>query len=222
MADPDLRSRRGAGRGAGAPASKRRKSPLASLVELILTIGIAVGIAFLVEAFIVKPYRIPSGSMEPTLVIGQRILVNRLATHPSVGDIVVFHPPIGAVAASPVCANPDQGPGHGQACDRATAQRSSQVFVKRVVAGPGDRVQIINGQVFLNGKREKAPYAEPCGGGPACNLPRPIVIPPGHYFMMGDNRGDSDDSRYWGPVPQSWIIGRAFFTYWPPDRIGTL
>ena len=63
---------------------------------------------------------------------------------------------------------------------------------------------------------------QPCGDASSCNLPDEITIPPDHYFMMGDNRGASDDSRYWGPVPRDWIIGQAFFTYWPPDRIGLL
>jgi signal peptidase I len=57
---------------------------------------------------------------------------------------------------------------------------------------------------------------------PSCNLPKPIKIPPGYYFMMGDNRGESDDSRFWGPIPRGWIIGKAFATYWPPDRVGIL
>ena len=61
----------------------------------------------------------------------------------------------------------------------------------------------------------------PCTGD-LCDLPNPIQVPAGHFFMMGDNRGASDDSRFWGPVPRSWIIGEAFATYWPPDRIGTL
>jgi signal peptidase I len=209
-------------RGRQAPKRKRRRSPLGSILELVLTVAIAVGLALVIQAFFVKPYRIPSPSMYPTLAIGQRILVDRLATHPGVGAVVVFHPPQGAVAQPPVCGDPRQGTGHSQACDRSTAQESTQTFIKRVVAVGGDRLSIRNGQVILNGRPEKAPYAEPCGGGPDCNFRQTIVIPPGHYFMMGDNRGDSDDSRYWGPVPQSWIIGQAFFTYWPPDRIGTL
>jgi len=210
------------GRGRQQGRRKRKRTPLGSLVELVLTVAIAVGLALLIQAFIVKPYRIPSPSMYPTLDIGQRILVNRLDTHPGVGAVVVFHPPVGAVEEPPVCGDPRQGTGHNQACDRPTAQESSQTFIKRVVAVGGDHLSIRNGQVILNGRPEKAPYAEPCGGGPDCNFRQTIVIPPGHYFMMGDNRGDSDDSRYWGPVPQSWIIGEAFFTYWPPDRIGTL
>jgi signal peptidase I len=70
--------------------------------------------------------------------------------------------------------------------------------------------------------QQKESYIEPCSGDSSCNFPKPITVPPGDYFMMGDNRGASDDSRFWGPVPDKWVIGVAFFTYWPPDRIGTL
>jgi len=202
--------------------AKPRKSPVKSVLELIMTVAIAVGLALLIQAFIVKPYRIPSPSMYPTLTIGQRVLTNRLINHPSVGDVVVFHPPAGADPATPVCGNSKQGAGYFQACDTPTPQESSQTFIKRVVAGPGDTVQIINGDVYRNGVEEKASYIEPCGTAPSCNFRTPIKIPAGDYFMMGDNRGESDDSRFWGPVPDKWIIGVAFFTYWPPDRIGFL
>ena len=160
--------------------------------------------------------------MVPTLEPSQRVLTNRLNTHPGVGDIVVFHPPRGADPLSPVCGNPSQGAGHSQACGQSTAQGSTQTFIKRVVAGPGDTIYISNGHVYRNGVREKDNYIEQCGGDSSCNFLTPIKIPPGEYFMMGDNRGASDDSRFWGPVPQKWIIGVAFFTYWPPDRIGFL
>src|SRR5581483_11053867 len=149
-------------------------------------------------------YRIPSGSMIPTLNIGQRILANRLAGNPSIGDIVVFHPPEGATPpgnSGPVCGNPRQGSGFQQACDQPTVQESSQTFIKRVVGLPGDHLQIINGHVIRNGKPEKDSYIAPCPSGSSCNFPQTIVVPPGHYFMMGDNRGISDDSRFWGPVP---------------------
>ena len=89
---------------------KKKRSPLGSLVELVVTIAVAVGLAILIQAFIVKPYRIPSSSMVPTLVPGQRVLTNRLVDHPSVGDIVVFHPPHGADFNSPVCGRSQ--PGH--------------------------------------------------------------------------------------------------------------
>jgi signal peptidase I len=207
-------------------ARNRKRSPLGSFVELVLTIAVAVGLAVLIQAFIVKPYRIPSPSMVPTLDPGQRVLTNRLVNHPSIGDIVVFHPPHGADFNNPVCGNPSQGGGHAAACDQPTAQASTQTFIKRVVAGPGDRISIVNGRVIRNGKPEKDSYinqALPCNNNPSsCDFRETITIPPGEYFMMGDNRDVSDDSRFWGPVPDKWIIGVAFFTYWPPDRIGTL
>jgi signal peptidase I len=211
------------------PQTKAQKSLAKSAIELVLTVAVAVGLALLIQAFIVKPYRIPSPSMVPTLQIGQRILANRLIGSPGIGSIIVFHPPAGATPpndGSPVCGSPSQGGNGGpaaQACDKPTAQESSQTFIKRVVGLPGDRIQIINGHVYRNGVREHDPYIDPCAQGETtCNFPKPIVIPPGDYFMMGDNRGESDDSRFWGPVPDKWVIGQAFFTYWPPDRIGFL
>jgi signal peptidase I len=203
-------------------SAKTPKSAVKSVVELIVTVAIAIGLALLIQAFIVKPYRIPSPSMVPTLTIGQRVLTNRLINHPSVGDIVVFHPPRGADPATPVCGDPNEGAGHAQACGIPTVQESTQTFIKRVIAGPGDTVQIINGHVYRNGVREQDSYIEPCGTDPSCNFRTPVRVPPGDYFMMGDNRGASDDSRFWGPVPDKWVIGVAFFTYWPPDRIGFL
>jgi signal peptidase I len=160
--------------------------------------------------------------MEPTLDVGQRVLVNRFLYHftdPSIGDIVVFHPPAGADSGTE-CGAPHSPE---QPCPRPTKAESSQNFIKRIVAGPGDTVSIRDGHPVVNGvEKTDEPYINPCGGGSACNLPKPITVPPGDYFMMGDNRGASDDSRFWGPVPRSWIIGEAFATYWPPDRIGFL
>jgi signal peptidase I len=202
---------------------KSSKSGLKSLVELVLTVAVAIGLALLIQAFVVKPYRIPSPSMVPTLDVGQRVLANRLDTHPSLSDVVVFHPPHGADPLyNPFCGDRGQGANHPQACGKPSATASSQTFIKRVVGLPGDHIQIIKGHVIRNGKREADSYIEPCGSSDSCNFPQPITIPPGDYFMMGDNRGLSDDSRFWGPVPQKWIIGVAFFTYWPPNRIGTL
>jgi signal peptidase I len=201
---------------------RRVRGVLAGPIEFVLTIVIAVGIAVLLQAFVVKPYRIPSLSMFPTIKVGQRVLANRLDTHPHLGDIVVFHPPAGANSVPAVCGNHDQGPGHLQPCDQSTQQQSSQTFIKRVVGLPGDRIAIRDGHVIRNGAREKAPYAQPCGQSSACTFSKTITVPPGQYYMMGDNRGNSDDSRFWGPVPQHSIIGVAFVTYWPPDRIGTL
>jgi signal peptidase I len=202
---------------------KRQRSPLGNVIELVITVAVAIGLALLIQALLVKPYRIPSGSMEPTLGINQRILVSRLSTHPGIGSIVVFHPSAGADnPADPECGNTSQGTDHSQACSEPIMTESTETFVKRVVGLPGDHLRIVDGQVYRNGVKEKAPYAQPCPSGPDCNFPETITVPPGDYFMMGDNRDDSDDSRFWGPVPQKWIIGTAFFTYWPIDRIGTL
>jgi signal peptidase I len=155
-------------------------------------------------------YRVPSGAMEPTLKIGQTITSNNAAIRahpPALGDIIVFHPPAGADPANAQCGDRDQGTGHPQACAQPTTAESSQTFIKRVVAGPGDTISIVNGHVIRNGVREQDPYIYQCGGGPDCNFPKPIVIPAGQYFVLGDNRGLSDDSRFWGPVKRAWIIG---------------
>jgi signal peptidase I len=204
-------------------ASKPKKSSASgSLLELVLIVVVALGLALGIQAFLVKPYRIPSESMVPTLQVGQRVLVNRIGARfsdPKVGDVVVFHPPAGAEQSNECGGGP---PPPSQACAEPTSQRADVNFIKRVVAGPGDRIAIRNGHVILNGKEQNEPFTEPCGGGEACDLPREIKVPADHYFMMGDNRGSSDDSRFWGPVPRKWIIGEAFATYWPPKRIGLL
>jgi signal peptidase I len=183
-------------------------------------VALALGLALGIQAWLVKPYQIPSESMEPTLDVGQRVLVNRFLYHftdPSIGDIVVFHPPVGADQGAE-CGEPHPA---DQACAKPTPGRSDQNFIKRIAAGPGDTLSVRNGHPVVNGVIKKdEPYSIPCGNGGACNLPKPITIPPDYYFMMGDNRGASDDSRYWGPVPRDWIIGQAFATYWPPDRVG--
>ena len=207
--------------------TKAKKSVAGSALELILVVVAALGLALAIQAFLVKPYRIPSGSMIPTLQINQRILVNRIGTHfssPHVGDIVVFHPPKNYAQG---CA--DQAEGQEQTgaqaakpCGVAQSSESSETFVKRVVGLPGDRINIINGHVYRDGVAEKDPYIEPCNGLGACNFPGTITVPKGDYYMMGDNRGASDDSRFWGPIRKAWIIGKAFFTYWPPSRIGFL
>ena len=193
----------------------------------MVTVAVAVGLALLIQAFLVKPYRIPTGSMLPTLAIDQRILVYRMDTHPGIGDVVVFHPLHGADLGSNQCADGRQGftadgESLAQPCDRPVASESKQTFVKRVVGLPGDALRIVDGHVLRNGKREPDAYIKACGGAAECTFSRAIRVPAGDYYMMGDNRGDSDDSRYWGPVPQRDIIGVAFLTYWPLDRIGVL
>ena len=189
----------------------------APFFEVILTIVIALGLAESVQAAIVKPFVIPTGSMEPTLEPSQRVLVNRLAYDfgsPHRGDIVVFHPP-----SSLNCG--DSKAPENEPCPKSVSTPSTQYFVKRIMGLPGDHLWIKDGHPVINGHEiTDEPYVTPCGNVPACNMPIVITIPKGEYFMLGDNRGNSDDSRYWGPIPSSWIIGEVFATYWPPDRIG--
>jgi signal peptidase I len=194
-----------------------------SLFELVFIVAVALSLALAVQAYAVKPYRIPSESMEPTLKVGERVLVNRFSHHlgaqPQVGDIVVFHPPAGADQSPERCGAPVARNG---VCPAPTERRSEQTFIKRVVAVGGDAVSVDDGRVIRNGRRQREPYIAACGGGEGCDLPQPVRVPRGHVFLMGDNRGRSTDSRFWGPVPVSWVIGEAFATYWPPQRVGPL
>ncbi|HWH96668.1 MAG TPA: signal peptidase I [Baekduia sp.] len=198
-----------------------------TLFETVLLLVLAVGLAVALQAFAVKPYKIPSGSMEPTLHVRDRVLVNRFATRvlghdPKVGDIVVFHPPHGADFPEPRCGNGGQGGGTPTPCSKPTPQKSSQSFIKRVVAVGGDSIAVVDGHVIRDGRRAKEPFAAACDpASTTCDFPRSIVVPKGYVFMMGDNRGNSDDSRFWGPVPTDWIVGKAFATYWPLSRLGT-
>ncbi len=203
-------------------ARRKTRSALGSIIEVVVTIGIAIGLAFIVQAFLIKPYKIPTTSMVPTLDVGQRILVWRLDTHPKVGDIVVFHPPVAATFSGEQCGDPRQGPGHPAPCDSHSAAMSGQAFVKRVVGIGGDHLTIRDGHVFRNGVQERGRYIQPCPTASVCTYSQSIIVPAGEYYMMGDNRGISDDSRFWGPVPQRWIIGAAIATYWPLDRIGII
>ena len=124
---------------------KKPSSTGGSLLELVLIVAVALGLALAIQAFLVKPYRIPSESMVPTLQIGQRVLVNRIGARfsdPSVGDIVVFHPPAGAERSNECGGGP---PPAGQVCATPTDKRADVNFIKRVVAGPGDRISVRGG-----------------------------------------------------------------------------
>jgi signal peptidase I len=200
-----------------APEKGRKRQN--SVVELIVIVAVALGLALLIQAFIVKPFRIPSKSMVPTLEVGQRVLVWRLGQlfggDPNRGDILVFMPPKGADAnRCGVDKEPDQP------CPEPTPGQGKQAYIKRVVGLPGDRLKVEQGRVYIDGELQDEPFINPSADCPICNEPQEITIPPGHFFMMGDNRGASADSREWGPIPRDSIIGNAFFTYWPPSRIG--
>ena len=188
---------------------------------MVIIVAVALGLALGIQAFLVKPFRIPSESMVPTLEVGQRVLVDRVSlrfSDPDRGDIVVFKPPGGAEPSTCGVEHPSDQP-----CPRETPERSDTNFIKRVVGLPGDHLKVIDGvglhqraSARTSRSRSSTRHARPA------TCPREITIPKDHYYMMGDNRGESADSREWGPVPKKWIIGRAFMTYWPPGRIGLL
>jgi len=202
---------------------------LRSFGELVVIVAVALFFAFAIQAYAVKPYVIPSGSMEPTLEVGQRVIVDRFSHRvggdPKLNDITVFMPPRGAGLDGGKCGIAGEGPSYDggplsrRSCTRPTAGTGRQPYIKRVVGMPGDRLAVRDGHVIRNGRRAPEPFAASCGGGAACDLDA-IVVPAGHYFLMGDNRGNSVDSRFWGPVPRSQIIGHAVATFWPPGRVG--
>lgn len=149
----------------------------------------------------------PSESMEPAYSAGEVVTVDLDAygsATPAIGDAVVFHPPRGAETER--CGVPIQPK---KPCRVPTRKLSSQVFLKRVVATPGDRLSIRHGQPVVNGSLALADLVQPCRHYGGCNMKRAITIPPDHYFVLGDNSGASSDSRFWGPVPTRAIIGKV-------------
>ena len=217
---------------------EEKPSSLRNLVEWVAILGAALLVAFVVKTFLVQAFFIPSGSMEPTLDVGQRVLVNRVSHHlgsdPSVGDVVVFHPPRGADGQNSGLDVPGDEPAgecgdannieEGRPCTRSVGgEWSDENYIKRVVGGPGDRISVREGRVIRNGKPTKEPFIKgTCEGAGTentpCSLPKTITVPAGTYFMMGDNRGESNDSRFWGPVPRDWVVGNAFATSLPPKK----
>ncbi|MDP8967079.1 MAG: signal peptidase I, partial [Actinomycetota bacterium] len=130
-----------------------------SLVELVLIVAVALGLALGIQAFLVKPYRIPSESMVPTLSVGQRVLVNRIGNNfgdPAVGDVTVFHPPAGAEREEK-CGVTHQPK---QPCPEPTDAAADVNFIKRIVAGPGDTLAVEDGHVIRNGKRQAEPFIQ--------------------------------------------------------------
>ena len=183
------------------------------VLEYAVVVAAAVLVAFAVQAWLVKPYRIPSESMLSTLRPGDRVLVNRAVYHlrePERGDVIVFQYP----------RDPDV------------------VFIKRVVGVPGDVLRVVDGRLYVNGRKQPEPYVHRTAGhiDPTVaqaavagstlhdpwSLAEPYTVPADEYFVMGDNRTDSDDSRDWGTVPRTAIVGEGLATYWPLSRLRAL
>jgi len=203
-----------------------------TLLEVVITIGAALLLAFLVQQFLVKPFKIPSGSMENTLKCGDRVLVDRVSyrfSDPSRGDVVVFNPPAGigeGGAPDPsVVASPGNMGKRGDDNTRKITPADTN-YIKRLIAEPGDKAQVKQHKAYINGKKLKEPYLHPLTedqglDGGLANW-GPMTVPKGTYLMLGDHRDNSSDGRSFGFVPRSFIVGKAFMVYWPPKRFGGL
>jgi signal peptidase I len=189
----------------------------------VVTLAVALAIAWLAQAFVIKPYRVPTPSMVPTLEPGDRVLADRLSldfSDPHRFQIVVFHPPHCAAPHSDgmgVCTTPERNFRDGLA---------GTTFIKRVIGLPGETVWSQDGKIWVqDGTSPKFSLSEPYVSNHQAVAGRALqrtTIPPGYYLLMGDNRGISDDSRDWGLEPRDGIIGVARARYWPIRRIGTL
>ena len=187
----------------------RLPRPWRIAIDWIVTIAGAILIVLAIKQWVVNPYRIPSSSMEPTLHcarpgadcearLSDRVLANRFIYHfrsPHRGEIIVFTTPKKRAEA---------------ACN------ASGTFVKRLIGLPGETVSEKNGFIYIDGKKLNEPYIKP---GRRDHQTGVWHVPQGHYFFMGDNRTQSCDSRRWGSVARSALIGKVFMTYWPPNRI---
>lgn len=164
--------------------------------EWIKSIVVALILALIIRATIVEAFGTPTGSMEPTIIAGDRILGEKITYRfrpPQRGEIIVFKPP-------------------------PQAHSGNKKFLKRVIAVSGDVIEVKNHKVYINGKPLSEPYIkEP----PYYIMPK-TKVPEGHLFVMGDNRNNSADSHIWGFLPQKNVIARIFVRYWPPQRIGLL
>ena len=187
--------RGGSGRGKPAP---RKRSTTRTLLEWGGLILAALLIAFVIKTFLVEAFYIPSESMTPTLLVHDRVLVNKLSydlhdVHR--GDIVVFRAPPGEETAK------------------------IKDLVKRVVGLPGDTIEGRDGRIDINGKELAEPYLPK---GTESRVFAAEKVPPGHYYVLGDNRQNSKDSTYFHAIGGNLIVGRVFLRIWPPNRVGTL
>lgn len=175
------------------------------LKEWVGVFGVAFVAFLLLRIFVVAPFTVPTGSMEPTIMVGDNVFAQKvtlnLGGHVETGDIVVF--------------------------DNIDTSSEHSTLIKRVIATEGQTVEFEDGIVYVDGVALDEPYADgytvelipsPVAG----NLTYPYTVPEGYVWVMGDNREDSLDSRYFGPIPEKNLIGVAFLRYWPLNRIGML
>jgi signal peptidase I len=205
--------------GFGAKARKGHgdRGILSFFRELPVLIVLAFALALLLKTFVVQAFYIPSGSMEPTLMPGDRVLVEKVLYEPARGDIIVFEDPHPGEES-------DQGVVEGflhwLSQGLGFSQPVDEDFIKRVIGVPGDTVELRNGKLYVNGEHVAQPYLDS-----ASDLRDygPTRVPPASLFVLGDNRLNSNDSRFGlGFVPTDRVIGKAFVLIWPPSRVGWL
>lgn len=178
------------------PGAEKPSNPVRTTVEWVAIIVAALLAALLVKTFLFQPFYIPSQSMEPTLRVNDRLLVNKLNRDPDRGEIVVFERPSG------------QAPGP-----------TNKDLIKRVIALGSDTVEGRIDGVYVNGKKLDEPYVQK---GPTTAPFAPVTVPDGHVWVMGDNRYNSQDSRVFGAIDEDLIVGRAFIRFWPLGDISLL
>jgi signal peptidase I len=191
------------------------------LSEDAVLVAVAIVVAILVRALLAQVYYIPSASMVPQLQINDRVVVSRLAYHLHPvhrGDIVVFKAPPGVGAASHPSRDPLVRVGRSVGVALGLVEDQT-VLIKRVIALPGETVTARAGRVYVNGDLVVEPYLP---AGTSTSSFAPVRVPRGYIWVMGDNRGDSEDSRIFGPVAERAVIGRAIWKVWPPWRASFL
>ncbi len=190
----------------------------AFIKEAIETVLIVFVLVVVIRSFIGEPRWIPSSSMEPTLQIGDNLIIEKISyrfSEPQRGDVIVFYPPHQALDPSLI----------GKFGRMIGFFTKNEAYIKRIIGVPGDNIHVVpDAGVFINGKLIEEPYKKEVFTGQCDStmLCGPYKIPENSYYMMGDNRNDSTDSRYWGTLPEKRIVGRAFFRFWPLNRIGPL
>jgi signal peptidase I len=202
----------------GAPAVERKSA----FREYAEALAIALALALVIRTFFVQAYKIPSGSMEPTLLIGDHILVNKIGYGLRMPDSILGLKPAG-LPLGHYLTNFSE-PRRGDVVVFVYPEDRSKDFIKRIIGVPGDTVEGRDGAVFINGARVSDPHAHFTA---ESELPSPVIfrgrnfgpvtVPPGKFFVMGDNRDQSHDSRFWGYVDISDIEGKAMFVYWSWD-----
>ena len=185
----------------GLHAEQHEGSFFRSLLEFVIMLAVVLGAAFLLRTYVVAPYEIPSSSMETTIMVGDKVFSEKISYYSHgvlPGDIVTFQDP----------------------------EVPSRTLIKRCIATGGQTVDLMDGVVYVDGEAQADIFAQgssyPLTPAVGVEIEYPYTVPEGYIWVMGDNRENSQDSRYFGAVPESSVSGHAFFVYWPFSRMGAL